>query len=76
MIDLILYNNFFISMLSVLLYINIILTNCTDKSDKEEKTIKTQQNEIERFKNKTIDLFLVILLIYIVFLFTLLFYMY
>lgn len=67
MIYLILYNNFFISMLSVLLYLNIILTNCTDKSDKEEKKIKTQKNEIERFKNKTIDLFLVILLIILVY---------
>lgn len=70
MIDLILYNNFFISFLSVLLYINIILTNCTDKSDKEEKEKKLKLNKIEKFKNKTIDLFLVILfmiLIYISF---------
>ncbi len=67
MIDLILYNNFFISFLSVLLYINIILTNCTDKSDKEEKAKKIKQNEIERFKNKTIDLFLVILFIILIY---------
>lgn len=67
MINLILYNNFFISFLSVLLYTNIILTNCTDKSDEEEKTKNRKQNEIERFKNKTIDLFLVILFIILIY---------
>lgn len=57
MINYILYNNFFITLLWIILYINIVLTNCTDKDKKDtKKAIKI--NNIENFKNKIINLFI------------------
>lgn len=62
MLNYILYNNFFITTLSYLILINIILTGFT-KTKESTASQKNTTNEIEIYKNKIIDFFILILIL-------------
>ena len=69
MLDLILHNNSIITFISILLFVNIILTNSTEITKNQNKSNKKDfANSIEKFKDTTIDFFILILCL--VFLYT------
>lgn len=62
MLDLILYNNSIIKFISFWLFANIILTNSTEITKNQNKSEKKDTiNAIEKFKDNTIDFFILIL---------------
>ncbi len=62
MLDLILHNNSIITFITILLFVNIILTNSTEITKNQNKSNKKDSaNSIEKFKDNIIDFFILIL---------------
>lgn len=70
MLKYILYNDYFITLISILLTFNIILTNSTEIKISDKTIVrKKQMNKIESFKDKTIDFFILIFCIIFIYIF-------